>query len=78
MQTQLVKNPTIYVLDDRFVAEFSVEVGEYEAKVECLMDKENVLDYTIEFNGPVEKRNEMIQYAQKKAKEIMRNHLVHR
>lgn len=73
----MVKNPSIYVLDDQYVAVFSVQLEGYNAKVECLFEHEEILDYSIEYNGPVQKRAEVLEYALHEAKALIRKHLVY-
>ncbi|WP_191560326.1 hypothetical protein [Metabacillus idriensis] len=62
--------PTIYVLDDKTVAVFSVIQDECTVKMECLLSEQGILDYTIEFNGPIEKRDELTKIAMSEAQSI--------
>lgn len=71
----MVKNPSIYVLDDQHVAVFDIELDGYNAKVECLFDGETILDYTIEYNGPFEKRENLLKTVFKEAEKLIKLHI---
>jgi tRNA(Ser,Leu) C12 N-acetylase TAN1 len=73
----LVLNPSIYVLGDQFVAVFMVEMEGDIAKVECLFENESIVDYTMEYNGPIEKRDEILEAVLKEAQKTINQHLQH-
>ncbi|WP_243290471.1 hypothetical protein [Bacillus sp. FJAT-47783] len=73
----MVKNQSIYVLDDQYVVVFSVQMEGCNAKVECLFKHEEILDYTIEYNGPVQKREEVLEYALYEAKVLIKKAFVY-
>ncbi|KEZ47815.1 hypothetical protein [Metabacillus indicus] len=59
--------PSVYVLDDKTVAVFSVVIGDSKVKMECLLSEQGILDYTLEFSGPIEKREELTKMALQEA-----------
>lgn len=59
--------PSVYVLDDKTVAVFSVVIGDSKVKMECLLSEQGILDYTLEFSGPIEKREELTKMALREA-----------
>ncbi|MGG4488411.1 hypothetical protein [Metabacillus idriensis] len=65
--------PSIYVLDDKTVAVFSVIKGECKVKMECLLSEQGILDYTLEFSGKIEKRDELTKMALEEAQSIYLN-----
>ncbi|MCM3597754.1 hypothetical protein M4D55_18455 [Metabacillus idriensis] len=68
--------PSIYVLDDKTVAVFSVIKGECKVKMECLLSEQGILDYTLEFSGPIEKRDELTKIALEEAQSIYLNTII--
>jgi hypothetical protein len=55
--------PTFFVLDDKMVAVFSVMKDNCKIKMECLFSKTGIEDYTLEYEGPKEKKEELIELA---------------
>jgi hypothetical protein len=55
--------PTLFELDDKMVAVFSVMKDNCQIKMECLFSKTGIEDYTIEYQGSKEKRAEMVELA---------------
>jgi len=71
----LVKNPSIYVLGDQHVVVFELEMDGHHAKAEYLFDEGKILDYTIEFNGPIEIRDNLLNLAFEEAKKLIKQHI---
>ncbi|MDQ0229773.1 hypothetical protein [Metabacillus malikii] len=62
--------PTFYVLDDKMVAVFSVMKDNCKVNMECLFSKTGIEDYTLEYHGPNEKKEELLNIAILKAQDI--------
>ncbi len=68
--------PTFYVLDDKMVAVFSVSKDNSRIKMECLFSKTGIEDYTLEYHGPIEKKEELIEVAIMKANDIFEHMII--
>lgn len=62
--------PAFFVLDDKMVAVFSVMKDNCKIKMECLFSKTGIEDYTLEYDGPKDKRDELIKLAINQAQAI--------
>ncbi|WLR41261.1 hypothetical protein LC087_09955 [Bacillus carboniphilus] len=72
----VVDDPTFYVLDDQLVAQFEVRFMEGVARVECLLQNEQIVDYTIEYNGPVYLKQATIERSVSEMEKIVKNKLL--
>ncbi|MBD1380871.1 hypothetical protein [Metabacillus arenae] len=71
------KQPELYVLDDKLVAVFSVNFGECVVKMECLFSDEEIVDYTIVFNGTVKDKERVTEKMLIQAVELCKNQKVY-
>ncbi|MCD7036204.1 hypothetical protein LRR81_18330 [Metabacillus sp. GX 13764] len=51
--------PALFELGEHLVAVFSVQYGNCSAKMECMYSSEGIVDYTIEYKGRKESREEL-------------------
>lgn len=72
----MVEQPTFFVLDDKMVAVFSVRKENCTIKMECLFSKTGIEDYTVEYQGPLEKKEKLIEYAITQAKNIVGSEII--
>lgn len=64
------KQPTFFVLDDKMVAVFSVIRDNCKVTMECLYSKTGIEDYTLVYQGPNERKSELMELAIEEAKHI--------
>ena len=68
--------PTFFVLDDKMVAVFSVIKDNCKVKMECLFSKTGIEDYTLEYQGPIERKAELIELAILRAQNIFEHNIL--
>ncbi|MBO1510821.1 MULTISPECIES: hypothetical protein [Metabacillus] len=68
--------PTFFVLDDKMVAVFSVIKDNCKVKMECLFSKTGIEDYTLEYQGPNERKAELIELAILRAQNIFEHNIL--
>jgi hypothetical protein len=68
--------PTFFVLDDKMVAVFSVIKDNCRVKMECLFSKTGIEDYTLEYQGPNERKAELIELAILRAQNIFEQNIL--
>lgn len=64
------KQPTFFVLDDKMVAVFSVIRDNCKVTMECLYSRTGIEDYTLVYQGPNERKSELMELAIEEAKHI--------
>jgi hypothetical protein len=72
----MMVQPTLYVLDDKMVAVFSVLKDNCKVTMECLYSKTGIEDYTIEYQGPQELKSELIELAVSEAESIFTKNIL--
>jgi|GEM_PF-6233578 len=70
------KQPTFFVLDDKMVALFSVEKDNCKVTMECLFSKTGIEDYTLEYQGPIERKSELMNLAIEEAQMIFETNIL--
>ncbi|PMC40637.1 hypothetical protein CJ195_02665 [Bacillus sp. UMB0899] len=70
------RQPTFFVLDDKMVAVFSVEKDNCTVTMECLFSKTGIEDYTLEYQGPIEKKSELMNLAIEEAQNIFEKNIL--
>lgn len=70
------KQPTFFVLDDKMVALFSVEKDNCKVTMECLFSKTGIEDYTLEYQGPIERKSEFMNIAIEEAQMIFETNIL--
>jgi hypothetical protein len=66
----MVCTPQLFILDDKLVAVFKVKQRFYSVKMECLISIDGLEDYTIEFNGEIENKEEIIEFLLSEANKL--------
>lgn len=70
------EQPTFFVLDDKMVAVFSVKKDNCKITMECLFSNSGIEDYTLEYQGPKERKSELIELAILEAENIFTNNIL--
>ena len=70
------RQPTFFVLDDKMVAVFSVEKDNCKVTMECLFSRTGIEDYTLEYQGPIERKSELMNLAIEEAQNIFETNIL--
>ncbi|HZH63209.1 MAG TPA: hypothetical protein VEY70_27390 [Metabacillus sp.] len=70
------KQPTFFVLDNKMVALFSLEKDNCKVTMECLFSKTGIEDYTLEYQGPIERKSEFMNLAIEEAQMIFETNIL--
>ncbi|WLR44401.1 hypothetical protein LC087_19025 (plasmid) [Bacillus carboniphilus] len=66
----MVQAKEYFVLGDQTVAKFKVVVGDGSGTVEAVIQKGEVVDHTIMFDGPIELREQITKEAQQEMEQL--------
>ncbi|XQY91242.1 hypothetical protein ACNRWW_17330 [Metabacillus sp. HB246100] len=72
----IIDKPLFYVLDDKMVAVFLVAMDDCRVKMECLFSQSGIEDYTLEYDGPLDRKKELMNEAMLQAQKLYEDTVV--